>query len=235
MTRLIHCLPGVVLAAALGGCTHVASPGVGTAKPSGIETAAPLPSISAVLQIGDVVFIRVPAKPFREVADASGSWANHVGVVVDAAGLDPLIAESTFPFSRTTRLSRFVARSEGRRVAVSRLVAEPDEAQKAGIQSAARQRQGVLYDTGFDLHSPRQFCSRFVREVLQQATGVAVGQTETFSELLARRPGASLGFWRVWYFGRIPWGRETVTPASLLASDALRPVFDGTAQRLPSR
>ena len=232
--KLSFRLPGIVAAAVLGGSGHAAFGGVGNAYPARAQATASLPTLSAELQVGDVVFIRVPAKPFREVADATGSWTNHVGIVVDAAGVDPLIAESTFPFSRTGRLSRFVARSEGRRVAVSRLVAEPDAAQKAGIQRAARQRVGVFYDTGFDLHSPRQFCSRFVREVLQQATGVSVGQTETFAELLARRPGASLGFWRVWYFGRIPWSRVTVTPASLLASDALRPVFDGTALRLPA-
>jgi len=38
---------------------------------------------------------------------------------------------------------------------------------------------------------------------------------------------ADLGFWKVWYFGRIPWQRETVTPASVLSSAQLRPIFDG--------
>ena len=28
-------------------------------------------------------------------------------------------------------------------------------------------------------------------------------------------PEADTGFWRAWYFGFIPWQRETVTPASL--------------------
>jgi len=37
--------------------------------------------------------------------------------------------------------------------------------------------------TGFDLHSPGQFCSRFVREVLLEATGVEVGEVETFGAL----------------------------------------------------
>jgi len=30
-----------------------------------------------------------------------------------------------------------------------------------------------------------------------------------------------------YFFGSIPWNRETVTPASLLRSPALRTVFDG--------
>jgi hypothetical protein len=47
---------------------------------------ASLPALAAApppLQVGDLVFIRVPHKPFREVAAATGSWTNHVGIVVD--------------------------------------------------------------------------------------------------------------------------------------------------------
>jgi len=182
--------------------------------------------------LGDLVFIRVPMRPFREVAAATGSWTNHVGIVVgsDTEG-EALIGESTFPFSRTTTLSRFVARSEGGRVAVARLVDEPTNEQKKAIAGAARRRAGIFYDTGFNLRSRRQFCSRYVREVLREATGTEVGEVETFQQLLARRPGTRLGFWKLWYFGSIPWQRETVTPASVLASPALRVVFDGTANR----
>jgi len=85
----------------------------------------------------------------------------------------------------------------------------------------------VFYDTGFDLNSRGQYCSRFVREVLAEATGVTLGEVETFGALLARNPDASLAFWRFWFFGRIPWDRQTVTPASLYRSDRLRPIFDG--------
>jgi len=99
------------------------------------------------------------------------------------------------------------------------------------LVAAADRRLGRFYDTGFNLRSRRQFCSRYVREVLREATGTEVGEVETFQQLLARRPGTRLGFWKLWYFGSIPWQRETVTPASVLASPALRVVFDGTANR----
>ena len=49
--------------------------------------------------------------PFRRVAAATNSWTNHVGIVVDTSGDQPQIAESTFPLSRITPLSRFAARS----------------------------------------------------------------------------------------------------------------------------
>jgi hypothetical protein len=186
--------------------------------------------LAGKLEIGDVVFIRVMALPFRKVAITTGSWTNHVGIVIDNSGRQPLIAESTFPLSRVTTLSRFVARSDAGRVAVTRLKAPLSDAQRAAIARAARERLHVFYDTGFDLHSRRQFCSRYVREVLREATGIEVGDVENFAALLSKNPDTDLRFWRLWYFGKIPWQRETVTPASLLKSAEFATVFDGSVK-----
>lgn len=191
------------------------------AQATAVEDLAP------ALQVGDLVFIRVSARPFLEVAAATGSWTNHVGIVVDTTGPEPLLAESTFPRSKHTPWSHFVARSEGGRVAVARLDTPLNADQQQAVAQAARQRLGVHYDTGFDLYSRGQFCSRFVREVLLVATGKAVGEVVSFRALLQRQPNADFGFWRWWYLGSIPWQRQTVTPASVLASGDLQRVFDG--------
>jgi hypothetical protein len=180
--------------------------------------------------VGDVLFIRIRGKPFREVAIATGSWTNHVGVVVSCA-CGVTIAESAFPFARHTSLARFVGRSEQGRVAVARLRVPLTGEQVERLNSAVERRLGTFYDTGFNLRSRRQFCSRFAHEVLREATGLIIGEVETFSRLLARQPNANLRFWTAWYFGRIPWARETVTPASLLESPELKSVFDGRVER----
>lgn len=141
-----------------------------------------LAELRTELQVGDLVFIRVPALPFRKVAAATNSWTNHVGVVVETAAgdaADVLIAESTFPRARRSTLARFVARSEAGRVAVMRRDAPLTEAQGDALRRAADARMGIAYDTGFDLHSPRQFCSRFAREVIEEATGDSLGEVET--------------------------------------------------------
>ncbi len=184
-------------------------------------------SLAKDFQVGDLVFIRVSAKPFREVAAATNSWTNHVGIVIDTAGEEPLIGESTFPFSRTTTLSRFVARSEKGRIAVARLKKTLSPEQQQQVRAAADRRSGIFYDTGFDLHSHRQFCSRYAREVLSEATGENIGEIETFANLLKHRPDINLGFWKTWYLGHIPWERETVTPASLLQSPRVSLIFNG--------
>lgn len=183
------------------------------------------------LKVGDVVFIRIDVKPFREVADATNSWTNHVGIVVDVSGSEPLIGESKLPWSRTTPLSDFIARSKNGRISVARLKDELTPEQELRVVAAAQRRNGILYDTGFDLYSRRQFCSRYVHEILLEATGASVGDVETFAHLLAGRPDANVGFWKAWFLGSIPWNRETVTPASLLRSPTLKTVFDGAGEQ----
>ena len=185
------------------------------------------PALAQQLQVGDLVFIRVSALPFRKVAETTNSWTNHAGIVVATDGAEPVIAESTFPVSKRGGLAPFLARSEGGRVGVSRLNTPLTAEQQRSLVQAADTRMGILYDTGFDLHSRRQFCSRFVHEVLREASGVAVGETESFAALLARNPDADQAFWKYWYFGQIPWKRETVTPASVMNSPQLHAVFDG--------
>ena len=220
---------GLVAAAACpGAAAQARGPGFDTAAMP--ASAAPgIVELGRSLQVGDIVFTRIGAYPFRKVAEATGTWTNHVGIVLDVSGKEPAIGESRFPLSGSTTLSRFIARSAGGRVAVMRLPTPLTLAQQAGIVAAAAQRERVFYDTGFDVHSHRQFCSRYVREVLLQGAGVEVGQVETFEALLKSAPGSDVGFWRAWYFGSIPWQRATVTPASVLRSPGLLTIFDGNA------
>ena len=217
--------PGVLMTAAA--LITAATPVL--AQPADRYVHAGVHDLGRQLKVGDAVFIRIPLLPFRKVADTTSSWTNHVGIVVDISGGEPVIAESRVPFSGTTSWSRFARRSDGGRVALARLKVGLDNSEQEQLRQAARRRYGVLYDTGFNLHSRKQFCSRFVREVVYEAKGVELGEVESFSALLAHNPQADQKFWRVWYFGAIPWQRETVTPASLLRDDKLEVYFDGHA------
>lgn len=189
-----------------------------------------LSELGKKLEVGDVVFIRIPRQPFTVVADTTSSWTNHVGIVTDVSGTEPLIAESRVPVSGETAWSRFVRRSDRGRVAVTRLPVPLNPQQQHKLRQAVAARRGIVYDTGFDLHSRRQFCSRYVREVLHEAAGVELGEIEDFATLLRRNPEADQRFWRMWYFGNIPWQRQTVTPASLLRDGRMLLVFDGQAR-----
>lgn len=214
-------LSALILSAAI--CLPAVAQVQATTTPARIELA----QLEKQLQVGDVVFIRIPHAPFTKVADATSSWTNHVGVVAEVSAQKVMVAESRVPVSGMTRLADFVARSEQGRVAVLRLQSPLDTRQQAKLHAAVAARSGILYDTGFDLNSKRQFCSRYVREVMQEATDVALGEVEDFATLLKNNPQADQRFWRAWYLGSIPWQRLTVTPASLLNDGRMHAIYDG--------
>ncbi len=221
----IQCWPHVFMASAA-----LLSMPAWPEQPAEAQSRMSVAELGKKLEVGDVVFIRIPKAPFSKVADTTSSWTNHVGVVTDVSGKEPVIAESRVPVSGETTWSRFVKRSDHGRVAVSRLPARLDQQQQFKLRQAVYARRGIVYDTGFDLHSRRQFCSRYVREVLFEASGVELGEVENFATLLQRNPQADQRFWRVWYFGHIPWQRQTVTPASLLNDGRMRLAFDGRVE-----
>ncbi len=97
-TRLIHAgtLFALQAIAALAWSQAVACPNDEPARSATICESASIPAIAARLKDGDLVFIRVPVQPFLEVASATGSWTNHVGIVIDTGGTEPLIAGSRF-------------------------------------------------------------------------------------------------------------------------------------------
>jgi hypothetical protein len=206
---------------------RIAAPTISAGRESTLPTLRGR-ELEGTLRTGDIVFTRIRWTPFRQIADVTGTWTNHVGIVVGFDGVGAVVAESRLPLSRRTRFNNFVRRSARGRVAVLRLPRPLSGEEIERLQRATGCRLGRLYDTGFSLRSRRQFCSRFVREVLEESTGVVVGQVTTFRDLLDRKPGTDLRLWKAWYFGRIPWERATVTPQSLYASPSLKVVFDGT-------
>ena len=196
--------------------------------PATLGAMHPITALESHLRVGDVVFTRIGSPPFRQIAEATCTWTNHVGIVVGFNCFGAIVAESRVPFSCRTRFRSFVRRSAQGRVAVLRLPRTLSEDEVVRLQRSMKRRLGRLYDTGFNLHSQRQFCSRFVREVLQESTGEVIGEVQTFRELLERNRATHLRLWNLWYFGRIPWDRVTITPGSLYTSGALQVVFDGT-------
>ena len=187
-----------------------------------------LQQLTPHLQDGDLIFIRMANPIFRRVAETTDSWENHVGILFAGPNGTWQVAESKFPFAKFSPLDRFIARSENGRFRVLRHRDGLTPGEKMDLRLSAGLRMGIPYDLGFNFDSPRLYCSKFVYQVYQEATGYQVGRVETFRQLLADNPGAPLGFWRTWFLGRIPWNRRCVTTTSELKSGELIPVFDST-------
>ncbi|HEY1764982.1 MAG TPA: YiiX/YebB-like N1pC/P60 family cysteine hydrolase [Opitutaceae bacterium] len=177
-------------------------------------------------QVGDIVFTRIGGPLFACVATTTESWTSHVGLIVDYRKGDWVVAESGIPFVRKTALREFIGRSTGGKYSIRRLRVPPTEEQKRSMLAIADAQMGTLYSLGFDLKSQNTFCSKFVHDVVFQATRQQVGEVETFDHLLHRNPDAPLWFWRTWFLGFIPWQRTTITPASELGSPLLTVVAE---------
>jgi hypothetical protein len=173
------------------------------------------------LMEGDVIFIQIPLYPFMKISEATMCWTNHVGILVKDGRGRWMVAESRVPFVSTTSLTRFIGRSKNGRYTIRRYRDRLDDLRIAGIREQISKRSGRLYHTGFNMDSGRQFCSKFVYEVFRDGAGVEIGEVTDFETLLNTNPQVGLGFWKFWFFGRIPWDRTTITPASQLESDKL--------------
>ena len=182
--------------------------------------------LSNIVQEGDIVFVAIPNAFYRKVAESTGSWISHVGFIYEKSDDKCVIAESTVPWSKLNPFEKFIGKSDKGRFAIKRLINPPDKESILQLQKAADARMGKLYHLGFKFRSRRQFCSKFVYEVFEEALGTTIGEVEKFGDILKNNPDVSLWFWRLWYFGFIPWNRETVTPMNQYESELLETVYE---------
>ena len=177
------------------------------------------------VQEGDLVFVEIDNKLFDNVAMTQGHWASHVGVAMKDKG-EWVVAEATIPVSKMTPLCKFVKKGYKTRVGVKRINGGLSEDEVYGLHEAAKQRMGILYHTGFKLKSKRQFCSKFVDQLFNQALGLRVGRIQNFRNLLDTTEDKNvIKFWRWWFFGNIPWSRDTLTPGSQYQDSNFQEVY----------
>ena len=170
------------------------------------------------IQSGDLVFIGVRSPFYRQVAATCGSWDSHVGIIFREPDGSLVVAESRMPLSCHTTLDRFLARAADGRFCIRRFRTGLTREQALQLRTEADRRMGKIYHLGFDFDSNRAFCSKLVYESFRDGLGLEVGRLETFRDLLQHNPNAPVGFWRLWFFGFIPWQRRTVTTTSQLQS-----------------
>ncbi len=185
-----------------------------------------LADVKPKLQDGDLIFIRLADPIFVHVAETMNSWETHVGIIFHDAKDGWIVYESTVPLSKKTPLDKFVAHADDQRFTIRRAKKNLTSNEKDQLLQAASNRLGKLYHLGFKYDSSRQYCSKFVHDSYLDATGREVGHIETFREVLEANPKAPVWFWRLWFFGFIPWERRCVTTTSELKDKNFVTVFD---------
>jgi hypothetical protein len=186
----------------------------------------PSHQVESLLEPGDILFTSIPNFLYRRVAQATGSLTSHVGIAFYDPESGWLVAESAVPTVRYTPIANFISRSDKGWLVVRRIHGGLSPNQVESLHQECNVRMGKLYHLGFHYLSSRQFCSKFVYETYLAALEVEVGNLESFRTLLNSQHNMPLLFWRLWFLGRIPWTRLTVTPASQLKSDKLDTVWE---------
>ena len=177
------------------------------------------------LKSGDLIFISSNYYLFRKVSEATNTWANHVGIAFERDG-EWVVAESKVPLSKVSPFCEFVGRTKDRQVTIRRVQENLSEEDVEALWESAMDKMGILYHLGFKYHSSRQFCSKFVYQVYLEAMNTEVGEIQTFRDVLEENPNGDQTFWKWWFFGMIPWDRETVTPRNQLLDPDLITVHD---------
>lgn len=189
---------------------------------------------SGVLSAGDLIFIRSGSYLYQRVADMTRTWTSHLGVLFEGRSSGWMVAESRHPKVVYTPLETFLSRSVSGLFAVERLKQGLPKEAIHELKQAADRRMGLRYDLGFDYDARGEFCSKFAHEIYLEALGVELGKVETFREVVDKGSGVPIWFWRMWFFGSIPWERRTVTPASIFASPLLQPVIEPHVCHVPA-
>jgi hypothetical protein len=170
----------------------------------------------SALAEGDLIFLDIPVFLFRKVAQSTESWTSHVGIAFKDSKGRWMVSESKVLFAKEVPLLQYLARSADGRFEIKRLRRSLSVEEIETLRQAAKSNHGQLYGLGFNLNSKRQFCSKHVYQAYC-AIGIKVGQVQTFKELLESDPHSpAIRFWKLWFFGFVPWSRETITPASQL-------------------
>lgn len=179
------------------------------------------------LKNGDLVFLGIDNFFFKNVAKATNTWVNHVGIAFQKEG-EWVVAESRLPVSTIGDFCSYISRAGTGEVAILRLKHNWTNSELEDLWLAAEKRKGILYHQGFDLDSSRQFCSKYVYEIFDEVLGIQIGKVQTFKEILDENTEGSLKFWNIWFFGDIPWDRRTITPKSQLDDSKLETVWSWT-------
>jgi len=191
--------------------------------------------VKSQLQDGDIIFTRIANFLYRRVAETQNSWESHVGIVLHDPDKGWIVAESCVPFSKYSSLEKFIARSENGRFEIRRIAEGLTPTQKENIKQSASTRIGILYHLGFNYDSDRMFCSKFVYDVYRSATDKTIGKIISFRDLLSHNASAPLWFWRLWFFGCIPFDRRCVTTTSQLNDTQLVTVFNSEVNKTNKR
>ncbi len=182
---------------------------------------------AAQLEEGDFIFLDIKSLVFKHIADLTNSWTSHVGIALKDEEGQWVVYESTTPRAKISSLCSYLERTDGgNRFAIRRLNRALSKNDLSDIKAYLTERLGIRYDYGFNFNSEKMFCSKLAYLAFKEVLDLEIGKKQSFEDLKEENPDADLRYVKIWFGGRIPWHRVTVTPHSQYIDNDMETVFE---------
>lgn len=200
-----------------------------------LAESASLATLRSRLQDNDIIFAQSSTRQSLAIRQATGSPWTHMGIVV-VDGDKLRIVEAGMNGVAYASLDSFISRSRDRRIVVKRLKDEErltPEA-RAGIRASLRSDLGKEYDRLFEWSDKKIYCSELVWRAYHRGAGISLGEVQRVRQLQYEEPAVrDLIKERYRLTGAqieqsALLDEQIVTPSTMMSSDALVTVFDGT-------
>jgi uncharacterized protein YycO len=182
---------------------------------AGVANAAP------PLRDGDIIFQTSRSGQSIAIQKATHSPYSHMGVILYRDG-KPFVFEAIATV-RYTPLETWVARGDGGRYVVRRLMRPLQSAEVKKLHEAAKVYAGKPYDLYFEWTDERIYCSELVWKMYRGATGLEIGSLQKLRELDLGDPAVKSKM-RERYGKNIPLDERMISPAAMYGSRLLTKV-----------
>lgn len=147
------------------------------------------PAVRSEVKSGDLVFQTSTSSQSAAIRLVTKSPWSHMGIVFVRDG-EPWVLEAVRPV-KWTRLDAWIARGEGKRVAIKRLANEEDVLTPevlAKMRAEGELMLGKPYDLRFGWDDDRLYCSELVWKIYQRGAGIEIGAPQKLKDLDLSHP-----------------------------------------------
>ena len=137
-------------------------------------------------QTGDIIFQISRSSQSKAIQLATHSDYSHTGMLV-IRNKQPYVFEAVGPV-KYTPLKQWIAHGEKGKYVVRRVEGELSVEQQQKLAQTAKRYLGKPYDSSFSWSDDRQYCSKVVWKVYQNALGMRVGEQQKLKEFDLSNP-----------------------------------------------
>lgn len=139
---------------------------------------------------GSTIFIGLDSKLYMTLAQYTGSWVSHAGLIFKTNGKWAVIESRAPRGSTETPLCKFIRRSTNYRFAIAKVRRTLTSTEITTLKKSASREAALPYDISFDLSDiKRSFCSKLTYLAYREI-GLSFGTPQSLSDTLESIEGS---------------------------------------------